>query len=309
MHIELIESLGFTASDRREQHIPLCNMPSIRLPPELCDQIIDHAWDDNETLKACSLTCWDWVHSSRYHLFRIIRLRSAKDCAVFHELVKAAPAIARYVREFTISADYCGYDSQGRALADDKWVDNVAEVASKLTRVSTLALSRLRWGSLAPETKEALLKLANAVKTLLLFEVTFNHAADMLEFLSAFPALTELYLHAVNWGDDINMFQDERFSNRAPIRTLSTQSKMQLSYLFLDTTSSPTMVTEWILSHPTENCLRTIQLCWRDFENTKLLGDLLTASGTSLEWLHVEFPLSVPEEGESCVLLHPHLLV
>lgn len=278
----------------------------VRLPPELCDQIIDNAWDDIQTLKACNLTCRDWVYSSRYHLFRIVRLRSAKDCTVFDDLVKAAPAIARYVREFTISADYCGYDDQGRAIEDDKWVDGVAGVASKLTRVSTLALSRLRWGSLAPGTKDVLLKLAKGVKTLLLFEATFNDAVDMLGFLSAFPNLTELYFHAVNWGDDIRTLQEPWSNGVTPKPAGSTESKMQLSYLFLDTASSPTMVTEWILRHPTENCLRTIQLCWRDFENTKLLGDLLSASGTSLERLHIDFPLSVPEEGDFLLLFRRH---
>lgn len=274
-----------------------CKMP-VRLPPELCDQIIDNAWDDRETLKACCLTCKDWVPSSRYHLFRIVRLHSAKDCTEFHNLISASPSIAYYVREFTISAEYCGYDSQGRAVEDDGWVDGVAGVVNKLSRVSTLALSRLRWGKLSLEAREALLKLGRGVKTLLLFEVTFTDARDMLEFLSAFFVLTELYLHAVNWGEDTRSFQGSR--SQGIIRIPNSEGKMQLTYLFLDTTSSPTIVTEWILNHPTENCLRTIQLCWRDFENTRLLGDLLSASGTSLEELHIDFPMSVPEEGEFC---------
>ncbi|TFY64970.1 hypothetical protein EVJ58_g2276 [Rhodofomes roseus] len=43
--------------------------------------------------------------------------------------------------------------------------------------------------------------------------------------------------------------------------------------------------------------LRTIQLCWREIENMKVVGDLLHASGASLERLLVEFPSGVPEEA------------
>ena len=44
------------------------------LPRELLDIIIDHLHSDKISLKACSLVCHAWLDSSRYHLFREIRL-------------------------------------------------------------------------------------------------------------------------------------------------------------------------------------------------------------------------------------------
>ena len=61
--------------------------PNIRLPPELCDQVIDHLWNDLDALRACSLTCNDWLPSSRYHLFRNVRLRNSDDVTRFRALV------------------------------------------------------------------------------------------------------------------------------------------------------------------------------------------------------------------------------
>ncbi len=73
---------------------------------------------------------------------------------------------------------------------------------------------------------------------------------------------------------------------------------MHLSHLFLDPRSSPTLVTEWLLSHPSEQRLRNIQLCWCEIDNSKALGDLLQASGSALEHLTIEFPFGLPVECE-----------
>ena len=129
------------------------------------------------------------------------------------------------------------------------------------------------------------------------------HTVDPLSY-AEFPDLEELYFHAVSWD----------YESAAPAGSVSAADwlmqaqtreddrKMHLSYLFLDPRSSPTLVTEWILSHPSEQKLRTIQLCWRELDSTRALGDLLQASGSSLERLQVEFPSGIAEESE-CTLL------
>ena len=45
---------------------------SPRLPPELVDTIIDHLYDDKESLQACTLVCKEWVASSSLHLFAVL---------------------------------------------------------------------------------------------------------------------------------------------------------------------------------------------------------------------------------------------
>ncbi|KZT02320.1 uncharacterized protein LAESUDRAFT_685559 [Laetiporus sulphureus 93-53] len=273
-------------------------MPAV-LPLELYDEAIDHLWDDPKALAACSLTCRAWVPTSRLHLFRTVRVQNAKHCAGFAAVLAAAPVIARYVHRLTISAEYDGFDQSGQAVEDDEWVNDVVKWVDKLECVRTVGLSRLRWGALMPETQDTLMRLFKNVRMLFLFEVRFDASRDVLDFLSAFPVLDELYFHGVSWAHEspAPLMLSGRESLSKPQIMAKDQERMQLSYLFLDPRSSPMLVTEWLLSHPSEQRLRTIQLCWREIDNMKAVGDLLHASGASLECLLVEFPDGVPEQA------------
>ncbi|KAI0748638.1 hypothetical protein C8Q80DRAFT_1172914 [Daedaleopsis nitida] len=267
-------------------------MPSsIPIPPELCDQTIDHLWDDLEALRACSLACKDWLPSSRFHLFRNVRLRHADDMTRFRALLTSNPTIAHCVRKLSLSADYDGATPDGTAREDDAWVNGAAELFPLLDQVTTLALARVRWHALNEETRRAFAGVSKSVRQLFLFEVSFDASRDVIAFLSAFPALHELYFQAVSWKTD----SPSPFENGSD--ALLDAGRMQLSYLFLDPKSSPTLVTEWLLQHPYDHQLQTIQLCWRELENTQSVGDLLQASGSSLESLHVEFPAGVSEDA------------
>lgn len=269
------------------------------LPPELFDETLDHLWDDPKTLQACNMTCRSWVPTARLHLFRSIRLSSPSSCSDLSSILGAAPSIAWCVRKLTISAQYSGIDDGNHAVEDDKWVNgtqNIARCLGAHGRVSTLALSRLRWSTLDYATKDAFMPLFKNIKTLILFEVRFRVSSDVLEFLNAFPELEELYFHAVSWEHE--SVGPISVTNWVTTDTaVRSGDKMHLTYLFLDPRSSPTLVTEWVLSHPSEQKLRTIQLCWREMDNTKALGDLLKASGSSLERLQIEFPSGIPEQA------------
>lgn len=270
------------------------------LPPEIFDEAIDHLWDDPKSLEACSLTCRAWVPSSRLHLFRTVRVRNTEDCTSLSLLLESSPVIARCVRKLTICAEYAGFDADGRGMEDDAWVNEASGLLKKLTRVNSLALSRVAWSSLHSETKLAFAELFKTVKYLFLFEVRFDASGDVLDFLSAFPELNELYFHGVSWTHESPTPQ-----LLAP-RSQGDEERMHLSYLFLDPRSSPTLVTEWLLNHPSEQRLRNIQLCWREIENSKALGDLLQASGSALERLTIEFPLGLSEECERTDLVTHH---
>ena len=276
------------------------------LPPELFDETLDHLWDDTKTLQACSQVCRSWAPTTRLHLFRTVRLSSEASCIQFAALLESSPAIARCVRKLTVSAQYSGVGTDNRGLEDDRWVNASAGIARTLGvhgRVNTIALSRLQWTSLAKDTRDAYKAVFGGVKTLLLFEVRFHASGDVLEFLDAFPDLEELYFHAVSWDHDsaAPAGQVSAADWLEQAQSQESDRKMHLSYLFLDPRSSPTLVTEWILSHPSEQKLRTIQLCWRELDNTKALGDLLQASGSSLERLQIEFPSGIAEESKYSV--------
>ncbi|OJT10938.1 hypothetical protein TRAPUB_12559 [Trametes pubescens] len=263
------------------------------LPPELCDATIDYLWDDVDSLRACSLVCQSWLPCSRFHLFRNVRLRHADDMLRFRALLASSPSIAYCVRKLSLSADYAGATPEGAAQEDDAWVNGVATLLPLLHHVTTLGLARVRWHALSAETRAAFAGVCKRVQQLFLFEVSFEASRDVVSFLSSFPALEELYFQAVSWKHDSPSPFEEPNSPEA----LADTGKMHLSYLFLDPKSSPTLVTEWLLKHPEEQHLRTIQLCWRELENTQAVGDLLQASGSSLESLQVEFPVGLTEDA------------
>ncbi|CDO70005.1 hypothetical protein BN946_scf184354.g7 [Trametes cinnabarina] len=263
------------------------------LPPELCDYTIDYLWDDIESLRACSLACRAWLPSSRFHLFRNVRLRHADDVERFRALLSSAPGIVHCVRKLSFSADYNGATPEGSPREDDAWVNGVAELLPMLSHVTALGIARVRWHALSDETRAAFAGLFKGVRQLFLFEVSFDASRDVIAFLSGFPALEELYFQAVSWKHD----SPSPFEDPNTLHEYADAGSMHLSYLFLDPKSSPTLVTEWILKHPESQQLRSIQLCWRELQNTQAVGDLLQASGASLESLHVEFPAGISEDA------------
>ena len=72
------------------------------LPTELTDAIIDHLHDDKPTLLDCSLVCSSWLESSRYHLFRSIRIRGddpGRGYPEFIAFIDGSPHVHKYIQE------------------------------------------------------------------------------------------------------------------------------------------------------------------------------------------------------------------
>lgn len=54
----------------------------LRLPVELWDNILDHLWEDRDSLAECSLVCRTWLPAARTHLFHtvaLVRLKRKRD--------------------------------------------------------------------------------------------------------------------------------------------------------------------------------------------------------------------------------------
>ena len=75
-------------------------MPTV--PPEICDYVIDYLHNDKNTLKACSLTCRDWVPTSRYHLHYEVYLHKPELFTAFKRLLQASPLLGPYIRALRI---------------------------------------------------------------------------------------------------------------------------------------------------------------------------------------------------------------
>lgn len=71
---------------------------------ELVDQIIDHLYDEPQTLSACSLVCRDWLPSCRFHKFSRITLGTInKGIQKYLEICLVA---APFIKELTLCGSH-----------------------------------------------------------------------------------------------------------------------------------------------------------------------------------------------------------
>ena len=60
------------------------------IPPELIDHIVDHLHDDKRSLIQCSRTSRVFSHATSYHLFRVVKVPSIKQCVRLQELIRSS---------------------------------------------------------------------------------------------------------------------------------------------------------------------------------------------------------------------------
>ncbi|KDQ59761.1 hypothetical protein JAAARDRAFT_205736 [Jaapia argillacea MUCL 33604] len=133
-------------------------MPSI--PGEITDIIIDHLHNDHPTLRSCSLTCRDWVASSRSHLFRVITLERAGDARRLQQLMTTSPGLAQYVRQLVISDPN----------VDSSWMAEILHLRPCFEQLEGLLLHRVNF--LVPSTRNYFLLDAFTLTTLTIQECT-----------------------------------------------------------------------------------------------------------------------------------------
>lgn len=77
-------------------------MENSRLPIEVCERVIDECfdfdWPDRETLRACALTCSDWLPRSRYNLYHELRIQDSEAAGSIVDTFTARPELAEHVR-------------------------------------------------------------------------------------------------------------------------------------------------------------------------------------------------------------------
>ncbi|KDR78845.1 hypothetical protein GALMADRAFT_266269 [Galerina marginata CBS 339.88] len=73
------------------------------IPQELTAEILNHLWDDENALKACSLACRAFLHTSQQHLFSKIVLWKGLPGHRFRDLLRSSPHLSLYVEYFEVS--------------------------------------------------------------------------------------------------------------------------------------------------------------------------------------------------------------
>ncbi|KAI1787326.1 hypothetical protein LXA43DRAFT_1029574 [Ganoderma leucocontextum] len=75
--------------------------PQLSLPPELTDRIIDHLYDDLDSLSACALVCSGWLPSARFHLFRHVTV-TCRRLSKLRGVIIRRPEIGPYIRQIVV---------------------------------------------------------------------------------------------------------------------------------------------------------------------------------------------------------------
>ena len=207
--VDVAQSKGYSSS-----------VPS--LPPEIWDTVIRHLHADNEALIACCLTCRAWLPTSRYYLFRHVRLKTRQAYASFLDALQQSPELPGWIKRLTITES-----SRSPAHPFD-----VSPMLVRLTGITHLHL-RAAWAVsvCAPFLLEP--DVVFPFLTTLILRGGMYDAQEMPLLLSAFPMLSYLRLADVN---------DRNFGTVLPptinaIQTTTTNDRSGPSELVLLRTS------------------------------------------------------------------------
>ncbi|EPT02158.1 hypothetical protein FOMPIDRAFT_88818 [Fomitopsis schrenkii] len=156
------------------------------IPQELCDEIIDHVWDDMPTLLACATTCRSWVWRSQKNIFRVVSVNNATRFGRFTRLAKSKKRLASYVRVLTLAKA-----RRYKTKMDREW----PELLSQLPHIEELTIGR--WLDLFPmdsAVRRGLPRYLKHVRVLRIADSFVGSGVDFARLLAACPKMRRLEL-------------------------------------------------------------------------------------------------------------------
>ena len=186
------------------------------LAPEITDVIIDHLHDDIPTLATCGLTCRDWLHSSRYHMFADLKLNLDDAQSLIDILQHPSGSNIRAVVQRLVLIDL---NKETQYIDDDfDEKDSVEAQAAAAQRRALRFLGdcfasgqpvvkhvRLCSGARIMTLEAALFLLSSmnrTVTTLELVDFTVVDYSYALDVIYTFPHLDTLLLDGFSFGTD-----------------------------------------------------------------------------------------------------------
>ncbi|GBE77414.1 hypothetical protein BKA93DRAFT_52362 [Sparassis latifolia] len=249
------------------------NRPSPRLPPEMCDIILDHLWDDVPTLAACSLAYRQWLPTTRLHLFNTVSLDNAADDLRFAQILEGSPGIAPCVRHLTLVS--------------------ISLPWRKFTRIEHLVLQSWHTVLMSEESKEALLSYFPTVRTLSVEHCCFD-VSLFAALLCAFPKLSVIHIdRSTLLGDSDPTGSYDTIPDRLPFPTLEppgTRRRIEGLYTY----ALPDYGF-WLMQGPFDLALRAFGVTC-DPEHVSMVQEVIRVTTSTLEHLSLTMvkPYSIP---------------
>ncbi|CCM06319.1 uncharacterized protein FIBRA_08571 [Fibroporia radiculosa] len=266
----------------------LAGVNATRLPPELCDCIIDYLWDDTPSLAACALTCRAFLPRTRTHTLSSITLVNTAGFTRFERLLKRDSHIAVYVRRLAI-VKTSGNHATRPSRVDREW----PLLLRTLPRVEDLTLERWMPGEMRDNVAQRLyLHLSrSAIRTLRLVDIHHWKGTDLPRLLCACLRLRELHLNEVRWEScpDKEMFS--RSFDMMPPALADIVPETTIEIDRMEMCEGHPCVVAWLLHGPFNIRLRQLRLGFWFYLGVRM-GDkhkLLETAGASLQSLVLSF--------------------
>ncbi|KAH9838528.1 uncharacterized protein C8Q71DRAFT_534585 [Rhodofomes roseus] len=216
-------------------------MPLSELPIELHEHVLDHLHDDPLSLRACSLTHTAWLPIARSHLFRTVRLDTARDCLRFLTTLDTTSesdgvGVGSLVRVLTLPAkmgftELLHTRTVTRTRQARLRLDLLCQILRRVPNLETLDMTDFEWNCFADLIcpQGAGVDLHDAVtvfafpllKVLVLRCFAVRSIQEIIQFIAAFPSVTTLelsgvwlYFHGFHYEPSDSIAYDQTISIR-----------------------------------------------------------------------------------------------
>ncbi|KAH8101375.1 hypothetical protein BXZ70DRAFT_88828 [Cristinia sonorae] len=262
----------------------------IHMPLELVDIIIDYLYDDIESLSACSLVARDWRPSTRYHLFRDLRISgdnifSGYDS--FLHFLDKSPAICPFIRTLCLSGIGKPKIASGEQCLIGPYV--LVTLLDRLTALHTLTLDQIVWGGVLRRSRKGFWPVKwpptpRPFGTLRLHRVeshdfgSSQYTKSILQILQAFGAVQKLEVLSVEFD---NMPSSD-------VARLHTPSALAVDHLVMHKVYTSQAFVSGLHNTATTGSLTSLDLQCNSTSDVQSFGTLIRAAGLQLKNLEVD---------------------
>ncbi|KZS99938.1 uncharacterized protein LAESUDRAFT_667345, partial [Laetiporus sulphureus 93-53] len=197
------------------------NNPQPRLPPEICERIIDHVdpspWHGSRsTLLKCALVCRGWYAMSRAVLFKDPMLFTRKEAMACAKSLTKIPLLGARVRSLQIGT------LRSTRMTSPELASILVMLAGKPPNLAELSLLQVSFEQCSMRNLAFWsLHEFSHVTSLELFGVTLPSASPFFQVVCSFPRLQLLRCEGLHWSEPRSMAPlPER--HRMPLTTVTS---------------------------------------------------------------------------------------
>ena len=262
--------------------------PSPRLPPELCDHIIDQLCDKPDALKTCSAVSKSWTSRSRKHIFSTIHFYGDADITAWGNAFPDPPnSPAHHTQTLLIN-------HRGKGFPENHLTSfcNVTRLILHVHSTDGLPISLTQLHGFTPSLKS--------------LHMTFPSVpfSDILDLVYSFPLLDNLLLTGLPMASDVKVAPLVRppFSGSLCLAVFQEMNVMADHLLSLPGgIHFRKLILPWICDQDLPTMVGLISACSRTLESLQILNYAKRTCSRSISMITTAYLLLV--EGNTQYLL------